>query len=330
MKKNQALLEKIEQFVSTHSLVPADSTVVLGLSGGPDSAFLLHLLANVCRPQKNITLIAAHLDHGWRPDSHTDVAFCRELTQQYDVPFVSAHAQEFVNQVKQTGSQEEMGRNLRRLFLQKVRAEHNAEYIALAHHAQDQQETFFIRLIRGTTLSGLIGMKPKDGVYIRPLLEINKADIIDFLDIHNIAYLIDPTNISDSFLRNRIRNSVLPALNEVDKRFDANFLRTHHHLQEAEQFLEKHTQKLFTDIATEKDSTWFINIKKLSIIDPFMQRRIIMHWLIIENVPFTPTEQFLAEIDKFLFHSQSRSHQLHETWSMQLEGDFASAAKKKP
>ncbi len=138
------MIKQIDAFIAQYNLLPAGSTVVLGLSGGPDSVFLLHLLAD-----KNIKLIAAHLDHEWRADSADDVTFCKKLAQKYNVPFITAKASELKRTFKWDGSQEQLGRAMRRHFFATVAAAHATDSIALAHHAQDQQETFFIRLMRG-------------------------------------------------------------------------------------------------------------------------------------------------------------------------------------
>jgi tRNA(Ile)-lysidine synthase len=311
--KNPTFIDSIHSFIEQYNLVPAKSTIVLGLSGGPDSTFLLYLLANY-QEKGIISLIAAHLDHEWRSDSAKDVLFCKELCQKLNVPFVSSRAGELPASLQQHGSQEEIGRRMRRYFLQQIRVEYNADLIALGHHAQDQQETFFIRLIRGTTLSGLVGMKAKDGVYIRPLLETNKSDIIMYLHEHKIPYLIDPSNAFESFLRNRIRKSVLPALRKCDERFDTNFLRTQQNLAQTESFLQEVTQKTFENIAKLSDSTWYIDITALEKTRPFIQQRLIMHWLIAEQVPFTPSQGFLEEIKRFLFKGESKEHRLHNAW----------------
>src|SRR5206468_2553566 len=101
-----------------------------------------------------------------------------------------------------------------------------------------------------TSLTGLCGMRPKSGVFIRPLLEINKDDIIAYLKQNNIPYLTDPSNESPEFLRNRIRATVLPALKACDKRFYNNFLTTIHRLQETEDYLHALTRILFEKLAT--------------------------------------------------------------------------------
>src|SRR3990172_10012376 len=206
------------------------------------------------------------------------------------------------------GSKEELGRKARRSFLERIAQECQADVIALAHHAQDQQETFFIRLIRGATLSGLTAMKPKQDLYIRPLLETNKEDIIAYLHEHKIPYLTDPSNESPEFLRNRIRLTVLPALKQCDKRFDKNFLATLHRLQETESFLEEITQQALDHITTEENGVLYLAIQEFFNLHTILQKRIILTWLCQEKVPFTPTETFFDEIIRFFRQPGSKTH----------------------
>ena len=218
-----------------HNLIPDKSTIVLGLSGGPDSVFLFHLLAPL-HQKKLIKLVVAHLDHEWRPDSDQDIIFCKQMAKKFDCHFVTKKMSDSETSIKFNGSKEEYARKMRRYFLQSVAQEYQANAIALGHHLQDQQETFFIRLIRGAGLTGLCAIQPKNGLYIRPLLQANKQDMIDYLDEQGIGYLTDSTNTSDDFLRNRIRKHILPSLQQCDNRFSKNFQRTITQLQETEDF----------------------------------------------------------------------------------------------
>ena len=308
------MITAIQTFIKNNQLIKDGETIVLGLSGGPDSMFLLHLLADYHK-KGTIKLIAAHLDHKWRPNSEKDTAFCKQACEDLGIPFVSETADELSLQLKK-GSKEEQGRIMRRYFLEKVAHEHKAHLIAFAHHAQDQQETFFIRLIRGTTLSGLTGIRPQYGPYIRPLLETNKSDIITYLDEHKIAYLTDPTNVSEEHLRNRIRKHVIPALQECDKRFNNNFVRTMYNLQASEQVLEQLTLGTFQQLASKKGDGYQLAYKKLLQLHPYLQKRILMFWMIVERVTFTPTDTFLDEIIRFLHQPESKAHTLHTSWKL--------------
>ncbi len=305
----------ITSFIEKHNLIKNDNTIIIGFSGGPDSLFLLHLLVQL-RSIKHLKLITAHLDHEWRETSRDEVAFCQTIAGKLNVPFVTARISELAFDKKPSGSQEELGRRARRFFLETVRDKHNANSIALAHHLDDQEETFFIRLIRGSTIAGLACMKPRNDYYVRPLLEIRKYDILTYLENNGITYITDPSNISESHLRTRIRKHVIPALRQSDNRFDANFQRTLHHIQEADSFINIITKEIFSQTATLYENTWHINLTAFFKLHPFLQRRIIMHWLITDNVLFVPTESFLDEILRFLKQPGSKEHIIHIAWSI--------------
>lgn len=321
------IINQVHHFIQKHSLIPEGSTIVLGFSGGPDSLFLLHLLADIHK-KGTITLIAAHLDHQWREHSHKDVQFCLEATQALGVPLIVGKGSELATEKKWNGSLEELGRTMRRQFLTKVAKEHNAHYIALGHHAQDQQETFFIRLMRGASLTGLTAMRPKQDKYIRPLLQTNKSDIIAYLEQHNIAYLTDPTNVSPDYLRNRIRNTVLPALQQCDARFDQNFLETLNRLHATEHYLTEQTQEKFNDYTRIENDTIWLNVNQLLNLHTVMQHRIIMQWLVHARVPFTPTTKFLEEIIRFCKQPGSKTHAIHGNWMLIKKKEWITIASQ--
>lgn len=305
------LIDRINSYIATHNLIPPNSKIILGLSGGPDSVFLAHVLADL-QKKGLCTVVAAHLDHQWRIDSANDVQFCQALAKKLEIGFVSSSLDKLSLSLKFNGSKEELGRRVRRHFFEQLKKEQNADAIALAHHADDQQETFFIRLLRGASLTGLTGMKPRHGHYIRPLLCISKGEILTYLNTHGIQYLIDPTNSCDSFLRNRIRNNVIPALTASDPRFPTNFATTLTRLQDTEQYLTHLTHETFHIL----NSPSGIDLNKFLNIHPVMQQRIILHWLCQENVPFPPSEAFFGEILRFLDRPEPGTHQIHQVWSL--------------
>lgn len=301
--------------------------VVVGLSGGPDSVFLLYVLHQMIKEDKCLA-IAAHLDHEWREKSHEDIVFCQQLCQQWDIPFKSMKASHVAQSFVYNGSKEELGRHMRRAFFAQVMEETGAHLIALAHHAQDQQETFFMRLMRGTTLTGLCCMEESAHSYIRPLLLLSKQDIVSYLQAYNIPFLTDPTNDSDDFLRNRIRKYVLPALKKCDERFDSKFLSTLTHLQEEEKFIQTVVQQVFDRIfsAIPPQTSNLDSLKKtcgnntcqqyqgnltfFKELDSIMQRRIVRLWLIKAHVKFLVSTAFLSEIIRFLTEATAPSHRV--------------------
>lgn len=309
------MFEQIEKFIIKNHLIKSGDLVVVGLSGGPDSVFLLYFLASL-REKYRIDLIAAHLNHEWRQEADQEEKDCALLAQKLNIPFISVKRSELTLPFKFNGSQEEYGRKMRRYFFEKVLDKYKADAIALAHHLQDQEETFFIRLIRGSSLTGLTAMKPQHGAYIRPLLETDKSDILAWLHANNIAYATDKTNESVDYLRNRIRMNVLPALRTCDDRFENNFINTLNRLQSTEQFLEKLTHETFEEISCVTDNQRMINIEQLLNTDETLRHRILMHWLINEHVPFPTTQAFLNEMIRFLENPNGGTHTMHERWSL--------------
>jgi len=309
------MLQKIEQFILHHHLIKDGDVIVVGLSGGPDSVFLLHTLVEL-QKKYNLTLIAAHLNHEWRPEADQEQQDCQQLAHALNIPFVTIKRSELPSIFKQNSSSEESGRKMRRYFLEKVLHEHSAHHIALAHHAQDQEETFFIRLIRGASLTGLTAIKPKHGFYIRPLLETPKATILEWLHSHHIAYAHDKTNESVDYLRNCIRLTVLPALRACDKRFENNFIATLNRLKITENFLEHLAQETLTHISSTQNNQQTINIAHFFTTHEALHHRLLLAWLINEKVPFPPTQAFLNEIIRFMQNPQGGVHKIHTTWSL--------------
>ena len=313
-------------YCETHALIPQKSIIILGLSGGPDSMMLLHYLS-AKQAAGDINLIAAHLDHEWRPNSQNDVEFCREQTERIGVALIAGKISELSFKPKFNGSKEDLGRLLRRHFLETIRKQEGADLIALAHQMQDQQETFFIRMIRGSSLTGLTAMRPRQGRYIRPLLETNRTDIIAYLDNNQIPYLIDPSNESDLYLRNRIRNKVLPVLRTIDNRFDQNFARTLQQLKETDELLDDLSASTLASISSDIDGKLAIDTREFNTLHNVLKKRIIIAWLIHEQVPFTPSDQFLAEIINFMAKPAGKTHQLHQTWSISKKRSLATIIK---
>ncbi|OQA35762.1 MAG: tRNA(Ile)-lysidine synthase [Candidatus Dependentiae bacterium ADurb.Bin331] len=324
---NDSLFQQISDYCEKNKLLPSGSSVVVGLSGGPDSVFLLHFLKHY-QQNNQLTLIAAHLNHEWRTAADADQQFCADLAQRFNISFHTKKISQLPVSIKHNGSKEENARNYRRFFLESVAQEYGATAIALGHHANDQQETFFIRLLRGTTLSGLTGMKPKKDFYIRPLLDVRKEEIVQFLDTHKITYCIDETNDSPTFLRNRIRNDVIPALKLCDSRFETQFSRTISMIQQTEQFLEQLTEKTFSQIAYQENGSWYLNTQKLKTYDEFLQHRIIVHWLVKEQIPFVLTEQFVDEIMRFFVTSEKKTHQIHHAWKIKFDNSTCAVIVK--
>jgi tRNA(Ile)-lysidine synthetase-like protein len=312
--------------------IPDACSIVVGLSGGPDSVFLMHVLNQLRKQDFPIKIIATHLDHQWRSESWRDVEFCSELCQKLGIEFVARKAEDLNLDIKYNGSAEELGRKMRRFLFSQVLKEKQADFIALAHHLQDQQETFFLRLLRGSSLSGLRCMQEIDGHYIRPLLGITKKEIIEYLDSNQIKYLIDPTNICPNYLRNRIRLNVIPALELCDNRFNSKFQSTLEQLALEDDFLKLLATQTFRDVFKQKTSnkvsnnvsnnTWQGDLKKIKHLHPVLANRVVLHWLIQEKLAFNLSTNYLDEIIRFLSSERGGCHSVSNKWKICKKSNY--------
>lgn len=192
-------------------MISEGDCVIVAVSGGPDSVCLLHILHEL-KDELNIRLVVAHYDHGLRPaEDKSETAFVRSLAQSLGLPFETAKGHLLEKQ--SPGSREEVARNARYAFLEKVRKKHKAQKIALGHNLNDQAETILMRLLRGSGPSGLTGMPPcRDGSIIRPLIEIERSEIESYLKAKKLSSVTDSSNLKTAYLRNKIRREVMPLL----------------------------------------------------------------------------------------------------------------------
>jgi tRNA(Ile)-lysidine synthase len=291
--------------------------LVIGLSGGADSVFLLHHLVEL-RKTMPLELIAAHLQHDWRgPADTADANFCKALAARLDVTFVTKEAKETTPTKKWNGSQEELGRNQRRAFLEEVRSQHAAHGIVLGHQAQDQEENFFIRLLRGASLEGLCGMQAREKFIIRPMLTTQREDIERWLVGEGQRWCHDIDNENRRFLRNRIRHELLPLFHSIDQRADQTFARTLLQLQQE--------QELINDLVTSSfamifDSHGNGDLAQFKQLHPMLQGHVLKKLFISVEVYFTLSEGFIDEALRFLNSPRGGSHQLDKSWALTKKG----------
>ena len=185
--------------------------LLIALSGGADSVALAVLLAEV-REEYRLTLLAAHVDHGIRPDSPEDAEFCRTLCRQLDIPFYCARLDVPAEARRRREGLESAARWLRYEQLRRFRDALGADLIVLAHHMDDQAETVLMHLCRGAGTGGMAGMRPLTGDLWRPLLGCRKAELVDYLRGKGLAWREDATNAVADNPRNAIRLHALPEL----------------------------------------------------------------------------------------------------------------------
>jgi tRNA(Ile)-lysidine synthase len=205
--------QKFRHTIKKYGLVKRGERIVVAVSGGPDSVTLLYLLFGL-KDELGLHLYVAHLDHMLRPHSARDAEFVKSLAAKLGLPVVVGKAG--IKKAAVKGSPEELARNIRLDFLFGVARRLKARKICLGHNLDDQAETVLMRLIRGSGLYGLSAILPKKKMsaftLIRPLLETRRKEIAAYLNKKKIPFCIDETNKQDIYLRNKLRNRLLPLL----------------------------------------------------------------------------------------------------------------------
>lgn len=207
------MLNKLVAFCREYELLQKGDMVVCAVSGGADSMALLWAMY-LLKDAFCLRLFAAHYNHGLRgEESDTDAAFVKEFCERYDIPLYMA-------QGKVTAGKkglEAAARDARYAFFASLPGK-----LATAHTADDNAETVLMHMVRGTGLKGLGGITPSRGRLIRPMLQITRADVLEFLEEYHIPYITDSSNYQDSFLRNRLRHHAIPLLRKENPRLAEN------------------------------------------------------------------------------------------------------------
>lgn len=240
------MVEKVKRYAKKWHMLDEQDRIIVGVSGGADSVCLLFVLSEI-RKEIPIDLVVVHVNHGLRgAEADADEAYVKQLCETLAIPFCSYRENIELIAKSRKQSTEEAGREVRRACFADTLERYGGNKIALAHHKNDNAETMLHNLARGTGLKGLGGMKPVQGIYIRPLLCLDRAEIEAFLRERGISYCEDVTNASDDYTRNRIRNHVLPFFEkEVNAAAVDHMGETMAQLQEIQAFLELQTEEAF-------------------------------------------------------------------------------------
>jgi tRNA(Ile)-lysidine synthase len=242
---NGKTLKKVADFIKENSLFTSGERVVVAVSGGADSVALLDILQSLDRLQ--LRLIVAHLNHLLRGrDADEDEEFVRQLAAGYALPHHSRRVDVRELARREKRSLEDAGRAARYAFLDEVANAEKASCIALAHHGDDQAETLLMRLLRGSAGSGLCAMGPRSADrYVRPLLSLSRHEIEAYLTEGKISWRHDKSNESLDFLRNRIRNELIPCLKGYNPAVSATLAKTAQALAADEAILASLTLQAF-------------------------------------------------------------------------------------
>ena len=258
-------------WLDRYEMFPNGSGILCAVSGGADSIYLLHQMI-LLREKRNLSLYAAHFDHGLRgEESIRDREFTRQYCERLQIPCtvgegdVSAFAEE--NHI----GTEEAARTLRYQFLEKVADQLSCDRIATAHTANDNAETILMNLCRGSGSKGLSGIPPVRGRIVRPLLQTSRREIITWLEDNQIPWVEDSSNVDDSYTRNRFRHRVIPLMLEENPAFLEAAGRTAELLREDDDCLQRSADSFLQTYL--RDET--IPAKPLLALEPAIAARVL-------------------------------------------------------
>lgn len=247
-----------------------DEYIVIGVSAGPDSMALLHMIHTNC----NKLIVCAHINHNVRKESNTEEKYLKEYCKNNSIIFESYKITKYNEK-----NFENEARKKRYAFYEKTLKKYNSHTLLLAHHGDDLIETVLMKISRGSNLEGYAGIKTysqvKDYTIVRPLLSLTKEEIIKYNKDNKIKYYIDNTNNDITYTRNRIRKNILPLLKKENKNIHKSFLNYSNTLQEYYNYVEDVTKERINEI---KDNNT-IDLDKFNKEHPFIQKSIIFYLL---------------------------------------------------
>ncbi len=247
------------EYLHHNQLLPVKGKVILAVSGGADSVVMTHLFHRV-----EVPAVIAHCNFHLRgEDSDEDERSVRKLGDQLGLEVLVKHFDTHAEVEKRGGSVQMVARDLRFEWFNELLQKDEYNVVAAAHHLDDQIETFFINLLRGTGISGLRSILPKQDNVIHPMLFATRNQIEDFAKAEKIAYRDDSSNESLKYRRNMIRHQLIPVLTELEPGYREAFKGNFELLRSAETMLHDHTERMMHDCVHQKGKCVFIEKGKL-------------------------------------------------------------------
>jgi tRNA(Ile)-lysidine synthase len=253
------MLEKFREFSDKNGLVPGNRNILTTVSGGIDSMVLVHLYL-----ESGLKPAIAHCNFGLRgSESDGDEAFVREFALKNNLAFHTVRFETSGYAVSKGISIQMAARELRYNWFEEVRKENGYEVIAVAHNLNDNIETFFINLLRGTGINGLTGMKPHNGFIVRPLLFASREEITEYAGLHQIQYREDSSNAQVKYVRNRIRHKIIPLLKGVNPEAFTAITTTMEHLAFSADIINYAIENIHADLFSVRGNEIHADIQKI-------------------------------------------------------------------
>lgn len=270
------LIEQVLKTIRNYDMLKPKETILVAVSGGPDSTFLLHALNRLKRKLDIKRIVVCNLDHGLRGmESKEDSLFVKRCSKELGFYFI--HKRISLKKDKSL-STEESARKKRYEFFKEAAKRTSASAIATGHTLDDQAETILMRLIKGSSLKGIVGIAPlreEDGIrFIRPLLELEKQDIEKYLDAQGIDYRVDSTNIEPIYFRNVVRREIIPFLERYNPRVKRVLFNLAGHLREDLEFIKEEKSKSRKGISF-KNGYLVLKLKDIVVQPKALQKEIL-------------------------------------------------------
>ncbi|MHB8105754.1 MAG: tRNA lysidine(34) synthetase TilS [Dehalococcoidales bacterium] len=275
--------QKVLTFINEKKLVSRRDKLVVAVSGGPDSVCLLYVLAGL-RKELDIDLHIAHLNHQLRGEnSAADAKYVTGLAKKLGIPATIASRDVKAYRKQRRLSLEEAARLVRYSFLADVAATVGATKVAVGHTADDHAETMLMHLLRGSGIKGLRGLAPLSKLnvsggsltVIRPLLDLNREETVDYCRTHNLKPRLDASNLSTEPVRNKIRLQLLPLLRKYNPQITQALLRLSHTTADDLDFIEVEARRFKESILKIERNSVIIKKKDLLALHPALQRQIL-------------------------------------------------------
>lgn len=273
-------LDKIKSTIKKYNMLEKNDSILVGVSGGPDSVSLLHILCDL-KEEYSLNILIAHLDHKFRgEESAGDRKFCEELAKKYDLEIVWEEI-DVPKIAKEKGiSPEEAARLERYDFFKRSAKERGIDKIAVGHTRDDQAETVLMRIIRGAGMKGMGGISPVKDMQgfkiIRPLIDISRKEVEDFILKEGLKFRKDSSNEKTIFMRNKVRLELIPLL---EKDFNPNIKEVlsnmAENLQEENDFLSKYARRKFKSASKIKRGEILIDIRKFKKLPKAIRKRLL-------------------------------------------------------
>lgn len=306
------LYERVLKTVRNYDMLEPGDSVLAAVSGGPDSVFLVRALVALKRKLKLKKVAVCNLDHGLRgEESKKDSAFVKGLARKLGLEYFNKNLK-----VKELSSKkmstEESARQARYKFYREAAAASGSNVVATGHTLDDQAETVLMRIIKGSSLKGAVGIVPtrSDGTLkiIRPLLELEKASIVRLLDSDGVSYRIDRTNLEPVYFRNIIRSRVIPFLEEYNPRLKRALFNLAEHLREDFEFVRLEKSRRRDVLKEGSGDSLEISIKDIAVQPKAMQKEILRDALdraggLVKKLSF----RHWKEMENFIKHKRAGS-----------------------